>query len=167
MENFDEEKYIYDLIEEGEHQQLDFKFEITNVRKIAKTLVAFANTDGGRLLIGVKDNGRIAGVKSAEEFYMIEAAASLFCKPEIEFDSFNRKTGGKTVLEIVINRSDKKPHLAKDDNGKWLAYHRVKDENLLADYILLNVWKRASRKTGTFITYTDREKELLDYLSDK
>ncbi|HKK64015.1 MAG TPA: ATP-binding protein [Bacteroidales bacterium] len=165
MENFDEENYIYDLISEGEHQQLDFKFEITNARKIAKTLVAFANTDGGRLLIGVKDNGRIAGVRTAEEYYMIEAAASVYCKPEIEFESFNRKISGKTVLEIVINPSVKKPHLAKDDSGKWLAYHRVMDENQLADYILLNVWRRATRKKGTFIKYTEREQELLEYIS--
>ena len=49
--------YIHALIAEGEHQQQDFKFEISDARKIAKTLSAFANTDGGRLLIGVKDNG--------------------------------------------------------------------------------------------------------------
>ena len=67
--------YIYKLIEEGEHQQQDFKFEISDARKIAKSLSAFSNTDGGRLLIGVKDNGKIAGVRSEEEIYMIEAAA--------------------------------------------------------------------------------------------
>lgn len=64
--------YIHALIAEGEHQQQDFKFEISDTRKIAKTLSAFANTDGGRLLIGVKDNGKIAGVRSDEEKYMIE-----------------------------------------------------------------------------------------------
>jgi len=49
--------YIKNLIEEGEHQQLDFKYEISDSKKIARSLVAFANTDGGRLLVGVKDNG--------------------------------------------------------------------------------------------------------------
>jgi len=58
-------RYIQKLIEEGEHQRLDFKFEITDARRLARTLVAFANTDGGRLLIGVKDNGAVAGVRSA------------------------------------------------------------------------------------------------------
>ena len=75
--------YIKKLISEGEHQQLDFKFEISDSRKIAKTLVAFANTDGGTLLIGVKDNGNIAGIRSDEEYYMVEAAATMYCKPSI------------------------------------------------------------------------------------
>lgn len=70
-----ESDYIHALIAQGEHQQQDFKFEISDICKIAKTLSAFANTDGGRLLIGVKDNGKIAGVRSEEEQYMIEAAA--------------------------------------------------------------------------------------------
>ena len=71
--------HITKLIAEGEHQQLDFKFEIADAHKIARTLVAFANTDGGRLLIGVKDNGALAGVRSEEEYYMVEAAAKLYC----------------------------------------------------------------------------------------
>ena len=46
--------YLQQLIAEGEHQQQDFKFEISDARKIARSLSAFSNTDGGRLLIGVK-----------------------------------------------------------------------------------------------------------------
>ena len=64
--------HIKTLIAEGEHQQLDFKFEISDASKIARSLVAFANTDGGKLLIGVKDNGVIRGIRSDEEKYMLE-----------------------------------------------------------------------------------------------
>jgi len=49
---------IYKLIAQGEHQQQDFKYCISDSRKIARSLVAFANTDGGRLLVGVKDNAK-------------------------------------------------------------------------------------------------------------
>ena len=62
--------YIQRLISEGEHVHQDFKFEISDARKIAKSISAFANTEGGRLLVGVKDNGKIAGVRSEEEIYM-------------------------------------------------------------------------------------------------
>jgi predicted HTH transcriptional regulator len=75
------------LIKLGENQQQDFKHTIEDQKKIARTLVAFANTEGGRLLIGVKDNGKVAGVNPEEEYHMIEGAAKLFCKPEIKFDN--------------------------------------------------------------------------------
>lgn len=71
--------YIRKLVAEGEHIHQDFKFAISDIRKIAKSLSAFANTEGGRLLVGVKDNGKIAGVRSEEEIYMVEAAASVYC----------------------------------------------------------------------------------------
>lgn len=161
----DDEKYIRDLIAEGEHQQQDFKFEITSSRKIAKTLVAFANTDGGRLLIGVKDNGKISGIKTDEEYYMIEAAAALYSKPEIPFESHHRIAEGKTILEVTIRPSEEKPHYARNEENRWLAYHRVNDNNHLADYILLQVWKREKRSRGTFIAYSENEQKVLEVLN--
>ena len=79
--------YIQKLIDEGEGLKLDFKFEVSDAAKIARSLVAFANTEGGKLLIGVKDNGNISGVRSEEEFYMLQNAAERFCKPEVSFIS--------------------------------------------------------------------------------
>ena len=66
---------IYELIEEGEHEEQDFKFSISDSRKIARSIAAFANNRGGRLLVGVKDNGNIAGIRSDEELYMVQQAA--------------------------------------------------------------------------------------------
>ena len=126
--------YIHALIAEGEHQQQDFKFEISDARKIAKTLSAFANTDGGRLLIGVKDNGKIAGVRSEEEKYMIEAAAQLYCIPEVEYTMQTYIVEGRQVLVATIEETPHKPVYAKDENGKPLAYLRIKDENILNSY---------------------------------
>ena len=160
----DEVKYIEDLIAEGEHQLQDFKFEISDSRKIAITLVAFANTEGGRLLIGVKDNGKITGIRSEEEIHMIEAAAEMYSRPEIPFESFRRNIGGKTILEVIVHPSANKPHYAMDHNKKWLAFHRVDDQNLLATPILLQVWKREKRVKGTFIEYSEKEQAVLDHL---
>jgi predicted HTH transcriptional regulator len=159
-------KYIQDLIAEGEHQRLDFKFEISDSRKIARTFVAFANTDGGTLLVGVKDNGAIAGVRSDEEYYMLEGASTLYCRPPVPFQFKKWTVLGKTVLEIIIEKSPMKPHFAQSDEGKWLAYIRVNDQNLLANSILLRVWKRKENLKGTFIQYSQKEQLLLDYLVD-
>ena len=107
------------LIEQGEHQQLDFKFEVSDSKKIARTLSAFANTDGGRLLIGVKDNGNISGVRSEEEYYMIEAASKMYTRPEVPFEATRWEVNGKTVLEVYIAPSSDKPHTAPDKDDKF------------------------------------------------
>ena len=156
--------YIHALIAEGEHQQQDFKFEISDARKIAKTLSAFANTDGGRLLIGVKDNGKIAGVRSEEEKYMIEAAAQLYCVPEVEYTLQTYIVEGRQVLVATIEETPHKPVYAKDETGKPLAYLRIKDENILATPIHLRVWQQSDSPRGELIRYTEREQLLLEQL---
>jgi len=156
--------YIQKLIQQGEHQTQDFKYCISDSRKIARSLVAFANTDGGRLLIGVKDNGRIAGVRSDEEYYMVESAAKLYSKPEIHFTTRQHSLDGKTILEVIVEPSSEKPHFAKDEDGKWWAYFRKDDENKLANKVMIEVWKRQNSPQGILINYSDDERILLDYL---
>jgi predicted HTH transcriptional regulator len=158
--------YLYKLIQEGEHQRQDFKFCINDSRKIAKSLVAFANTDGGKLLVGVKDNGKIAGIRTDEEFYMVEAAAKIYSDPPINFSTQQWQIEGKTVLEIQIDPSTKTPHYAKNEEGKWVAYVRVHDENIMAHKIQLNVWKKSSSQVGIHFTYSESEKILIEYLQN-
>jgi predicted HTH transcriptional regulator len=156
---------IHKYIAEGEHQQQDFKFCINDSRKIAKTLVAFANTDGGRLLIGVKDNGNIVGVRSEEEYYMVEAAANIYSKPKVAFEPQVWDVDGKKVLEVVIQPSADKPHFAQCDDGKWMAYIRRKDENVLANQVLLKAWALAKSQKGLLFSYDGPRKTLIDFLS--
>lgn len=157
-------EYIRKLIAQGENQQLDFKFEISDSKKIARTLVAFANTDGGRLLVGVKDNGVIAGVRSEEEYYMIEAAAQLFCKPEIVFQTKEWDVDGKLVLEVFVPKSRNLKHKAPAKENDYKVFVRVKDQNILADPILLQYWKLEQSDNVVNINFTEPEMLLLQYV---
>ncbi|MCX6350441.1 MAG: ATP-binding protein [Bacteroidetes bacterium] len=159
-------EYIKNLILQGEGQQLDFKYHVADAAKIAKTLVAFANTDGGKLLVGVKDNGSIVGVASEEEVYMIELAAESFCNPPVSTQPKTISVDGKTVLEVYVPPSQEKPHYAKNSEGKWLAYIRRDDENLLANKVLIEVFKRKKEKKENLFRYREPEKILLDYLRE-
>lgn len=155
------------LILEGENVSLDFKKTISNCEKIAKTLVAFANNRGGKLLIGVADDGSIKGVKAEEEEkYMISKAAHQFCKPAIEPYFEEYVVDDKLVLMVDIPKSDTKPHYALDDDGKWWVYFRVQDKSVLASKILIDVLKKDGQAEGTLIQYSDQEKALLSYLND-
>ena len=156
-------KYIQKLIDEGEHQMLDFKFEISDSKKIARTIVAFANTDGGRLLIGVKDNGNISGIKSEEEKHMIQTASEIYCRPTVEYKAQEWVINGKTVLEIIIPKSKYHKHRAPDHNNIYKVYIRVKDQNIIADNILLKIWKYQNNRQNIKVSFTDAEMFLLKY----
>lgn len=159
-------KYLAALIEQGEHDQQDFKFAINDSKKIARSIAAFANTRGGRLLIGVKDNGNIAGISSEEEYYMIEAAANLYCQPPISFEWKDWQINGKTVLEIIIQPGNDRPYSAPNKDGKMWVYVRVKDQNLPANAVLIKAWKQQKHNRGALFNMSGPEKVLLDYLHE-
>jgi len=150
------------LIDQGESQHLDFKFEVSDAAKIARTLVAFANTKGGKLLIGVKDNGKISGIRSEEEYYMLENAATRYCEPEINFSSKEWNLDGKKVLEISIPQSHIIPHRAPDHNDKMKAYIRIDDQNILANGIQMKIWQKGNTNKEIKFVYSNEAKKLLD-----
>src|ERR1700759_5695392 len=96
---------------EGESVTLDFKKTITSCEKIARTMVSFANNKGGRLLIGVADDGTIKGVKSEdEERYMITKAAHFFARPALDPIFEEVYVDDKLLLIVEIEQSNMKPH---------------------------------------------------------
>jgi len=156
---------VRNLILEGEGVSLDFKNRITSCEKIAKTMVSFANNKGGKLLVGVADDGRIKGVKSEEEEkYMITKAAHFFAKPALEPTFEEVYTDDKLILVVDIEESNTKPHYALADDGKWWVYVRVKDKSVLASKIVVDVLKRSGDEEGVLIEYSTKEKALLEYL---
>ena len=145
---------------------LDYKQEITSAHKIAKTMVSFANHKGGTLLVGVRDNRTIAGIRTEDEKYMLDLAASFYCKPEIILTIIEHQIGDKVVLECIVPEGDGKPYYAKGEDEKWWVYIRNKDKSLLASKIVVDVLKRQSSNLGTMISYGKNEEALLKYLEE-
>lgn len=160
----DDKRYLQGLISEGEHSQQDFKYKVQDAAKLARSVSAFANTDGGRLLIGVRDDGNISGVRSEEEIYMMHAAAYKYCKPEskIGFETFHAE--GRTVVIATIPPAVRKPVCALDD-GRRVAYVRIADENIVASPVHLEMW-RQEQMPQTLMHYTDTEQHLLSIMKE-
>jgi predicted HTH transcriptional regulator len=158
--------HILQLVAKGESEVLDFKKTISSAAKIAKTLSAFSNHKGGRLLIGVNDNKTISGVRSEDEKYMLDMAAGFYCKPEVQLTLNEWELGGKTIIEAIIPEAKNKPVYAKDEDGKWWVFIRVKDQSLLASKVVVDVLKRQSKHEGSLIQYTKHEEALLHYLGE-
>ena len=158
----DDKRYLLSLIREGEHQQQDFKYRVADACKLAKSVSAFANTDGGRLLIGVRDDGNLSGVRSEEEIYMMHQAAYKYCKPEasIKFDTYHVE--GRTIVIATVPPSSKKPVCAHDEAGRMRAYIRINDENIVASPVHLALWRESQKPQGAMITYNDDIRQLLD-----
>ena len=137
----DDKRYLLSLIREGEHQH-----------------------DGGRLLIGVRDDGHLSGVRSEEEIYMMHQAAYKYCKPEasIKFDTYHAE--GRTIVVATVPPSIKRPVCAQDEEGRMRAYIRINDENIVASPVHLALWRESQKPQGAMITYNEDIRKLLDVI---
>jgi predicted HTH transcriptional regulator len=144
----------------GEGQHLEFKFELNSARKIAATLSAFSNAGGGVLLIGIIDNGAVAGIRLDEEVYVLQAAASVYCRPEITPKYTQHELKGKVVLEVQIEESRAKPVLAETEPNLWKAWVRYGASNRLASPVHLELWKINDGVERPAV-YSTREQKLL------
>ena len=157
---------VQKLILAGESETLDFKKEISNKSKIAKTMVSFANHKGGILLIGVNDNGTLHGVSSEEEKFMLEEAAGFYCRPVINLTIKEWLIKGKIILEAIIPAGESKPYYAKGEDDKWWVHIRVKDQSLLASKVVVDVLKKNQQHATTRIEYGTKEQALFSYLRE-
>jgi len=132
------EEFLKTLLRTSEGLTIDFKQSITSAPKIAKTLVAFANSEGGTIVIGVSDKKKIVGIDPEEEIFMIEKAANQYCDPSpqlefevfenVEFDDKNMEVE-KAILLVQVKKSDQK-HFFKSQSGKKVLYMRKDDQTL-------------------------------------
>jgi len=125
-----------------ESETVEFKLRIDRQRKIARTLAAFANGQGGTLVVGVRDNGAVAGCRAEEEAYMVEGAAHRFTQPEVVFDVRAERWDGKEVLVVRIPPSERVPHTAcEEEEDRWTVYVRRGAANFRANRVLIEELK--------------------------
>ena len=159
------------LVKQGESAQLEFKRKVAHPDKVIREVVAFANSEGGTLLIGVNDNGEISGLKYAdEEDYIMRKALVELCRPVVQFTSGAIKMDEqKSVLYYHIKPSRKKPHYALETAGqRWgKAYVRKDDRSIQASREMIEVLRRSRRNKAHSFQYGEAEKQLLQLLEEK
>ena len=130
--------FVKSLIRQNESDELDFKLNISDSLKFAKTLVAFANTKGGTVAIGINDQKVIKGIDPDEELFMVEKAANEYCVPKVNFESHvyevdylddEKLEECLYILLIKVERSSN-IHYLKSKTGKKTKYTRQGDSNL-------------------------------------
>jgi predicted HTH transcriptional regulator len=161
-------KELKNLVRQGEGTTLEFKLKANHPEKIIREIVAFANTKGGKLLVGVGDDKTIPGLKFVdEEEYMLVRAIERNCFPPLDYEIERIAiTDERDVLVFNIPKSQEKPHfvqLENEENGK--AYVRVQDRSVQASREVKQILRR-EKEEGIQFRYGDKEKVLMAYLSE-
>ena len=138
-------KEVLELIEGGENLRCEFKRKVPSSEKIAREMIAFANTRGGIIFIGVDDNKDIVGVESEKsEAELIKDAGLNYCEPPLDFNIGYVNLDGKEVVIVDIPESEKKPHRIQDyinefeiNNAK--VYIRVNDKSVTASKEMVRI----------------------------
>ncbi|OJV12797.1 MAG: ATP-binding protein [Dyadobacter sp. 50-39] len=155
------DKSIIQLIKEGEGLTTEFKRTVDSSFKIAKTIVSFANTSGGNLLIGVADHGAVMGVHSElRELQKLEKALLKLIEPALVVQIRAENLDGRMILWVTVGESEDKPHHAMNEKGERIIYIRVKDKSMPIPRLLLyngtdpeTEKLLATRHVKTLITY--------------
>ncbi|MGA9121145.1 MAG: RNA-binding domain-containing protein [Bacteroidota bacterium] len=158
------------FIEQGEGFEVEFKRKVSSPEKIARALIAFANTGGGHILFGVDDDGTVVGVESEKsEVYLIQEAGQDFCLPPITPEIDIVAYDGTDVIVAYVAESDNKPHqyTGPNEHGEQntRVYIRVNDKSVLASREVVKVLKDERPDAPPLkLEIGKNEKQLLSYL---
>ena len=156
------------LVAHGEGLQLEFKRKAAFPDKIVKEMIAFANTTGGTILIGVDDDGVLQGLRYPdEEALVIRKAMNTFCRPSFGFDEkvipLSLK---KSILRYDIPVSDHRPHHFRISSRLRECYIRVRDMSIKASREMVEVVRRSKQKKNIQFTYGVHESFLMHHLDN-
>jgi len=161
------------LISEGENFKIEFKRQFSTIEKIAKELIAFANTKGGMILFGVDDDGTIYGVESEKsEMDLINEASREYCEPPIEPIVQVIELNGKDIVVAIVEESRKKPHRLQDYKDTVLreakVYIRVNDKSVIASREVVKILESENPDSEPLsIIIGENERRLFKYVEDK
>lgn len=163
---------LLDLIEEGENIQVEFKRKFSTHDKIAREMIAFANTKGGYVLFGIDDDKKIVGVESEKETTeLVKDAALNYCEPPLEYSIEYREIESKEIVIVKVPESNKKPHRIQDyqpelDITNAIVTIRVNDKSVQASKEMIRILRTQSNQIALKkYVLGPNEKIVFEYLS--
>jgi predicted HTH transcriptional regulator len=160
------------LVELGEGISLEFKRRVPQPQRIAKEIVALTNTSGGRIVLGVDDDGTIKGIDHAsEEEFLLRQAVNAHCRPVVEYQTERVVVEPRCdVLVVTIEESENKPHrMVADEEAAGeagAAYVRVEAKSIEASDETIREMQEEDGQDGVTFEFGDTESLLMRYLDD-
>lgn len=154
------------LVALGEGPVIEFKQRVPQPERIAKEAIAFANTQGGHIFLGVSDDGEIKGVKDAdEEVYLLQDALSKHAQPSLSYQTERIAVSKKReVILVRVFESHKKPHFLVEADGTKTAYIRVDDISREASREAIRLMRLGGKEDEVMFQFGDKELALMRYL---
>ncbi|MEB2780313.1 ATP-binding protein [Algoriphagus sp. C2-6-M1] len=158
---------VKSLAAKGEGLRIEFKKKATFPEKIVRELIAFANTSGGDLLIGVDDDGSVSGQRYIEEeVFVMEKAIKELIFPRLEYELFSVKINEKKGVAIFkVPISSQRPHYLKEKEKKQ-AFIRVADRSVQASKEVWEILRRGKNPKDIVFTYGRKEEILMKALGE-
>ena len=143
---------MYNFHLQPEGKTLEFKRDLSSPKPLLKTLVAFANTAGGRLIVGVADDRQVLGVANAldEEERLCSMIADNIAPrlvPNVEMITVE----GKTLLVVEVFVSGSRPHWLKAEGPEHGVYVRLGSTSRQADQALIDELRRTAEGVGQIV----------------
>lgn len=118
-------------IQKGESTTLEFKKQLPKGLQVAKTLIAFANTSGGKLVVGVDDQQQLLGIQG-DIFEIQEQITSMtheLCMPNILPFIYVENIDGIELLVVEVGRGALLPYYLKSQGREQGTYIRLGSTN--------------------------------------
>jgi predicted HTH transcriptional regulator len=166
---------LFEMIEAGEGIDIEFKRQFSTGEKIAKEIIALANTQGGYILFGVDDDGSIYGVESEKsELDELEHTTQFLCDPPVRIQIEPVHAGkGKYIILVRVPESTTKPHylVDYDSSGRkakeqsMTSFVRVGENSVQASKEVKKVMEGQSPDAPPLkLVIGHNERALFDYL---
>lgn len=139
---------ILDQIKNGESKTLELKEKLPDNKSIAKTVIAFANTGGGKIIVGINDKLKITGVDANSVYVLKDKIASVIfdsCSPDILPEIYTININDKLLLVIEIFRGNLMPYFLKSEGKTDGVYIRVGATNRKASPQIIEELQRHKR----------------------
>jgi hypothetical protein len=162
-------KQLRQLVRQGEGSHLEFKSRASSTDQIVREMIAFANTAGGIILVGVTDSGELSGVKYPnEESLVIRKAVVKYSRPHVYYtETIIPLSEKKSVIQYEIPLSRKRPHFFRVSNSKSETYIRLRDMSMKASREMSEIVRRGKAGKNIQFTYGDHEAALMKFLATK
>ena len=145
-------KQLIEIIEQGEGIKTEFKQRFSDYEKIAKEIIAFANTRGGFIIFGISDNGMVYGVESEKsEAELLKETLTQYCEPIPNYKLHFVELYNKEIVVLEISESENKPHRLQDykeklDLNNSQVFIRINDKSVPASKEMIKLMQTRTNK---------------------